>query len=134
MRPQGVKRVLGVACAIGGLWAFYVVLTGYGFYDSVSRTRTIATRVEINLFLVALERYRTDVANFPAQAQGLRALRADPGVPGWNGPYLLREIPLDPWGVPYRYALEKGHPIISSLGAGTAKGEKAIWSEGAAQN
>jgi general secretion pathway protein G len=86
--------------------------------------------MQIAAFMAALDAYKADVEDLPTETQGLPALWANPGIHGWNGPYLRLEIPLDPWGVPYRYVLANGHPIISSLDGGTARSERAIWSEG----
>ncbi|RZT31267.1 type II secretion system major pseudopilin GspG [Cupriavidus agavae] len=55
----------------------------------------------------ALDRYRLDMGAYPATEQGLDALTAQPADAGqrWQGPYLTRAIPADPWGQPYRYAV-----------------------------
>jgi general secretion pathway protein G len=51
----------------------------------------------------ALEAYRADNGRFPAELQDL--LLKPPGAELWKGPYLLlAEMPIDPWGNPYRYA------------------------------
>jgi general secretion pathway protein G len=51
----------------------------------------------------------------------LQALRTAPqGVNNWQGPYLERELPLDPWSRPYiyHYPSEQGdEPEIISYGA-----------------
>lgn len=44
-----------------------------------------------------------DTGDFPSQSQGLAALRSDPGTDNWDGPYLKKKIPLDPWGNDYHY-------------------------------
>ena len=55
---------------------------------------------------MALKLYELDNGNFPTTEQGLDALITAPSsapVPtNWNGPY-LENIPLDPWGNPYKY-------------------------------
>jgi len=54
---------------------------------------------------LALTPYRLDVGNYPSTEEGLKALVTPPAgkESRWKGPY-LEEIPLDPWGNPYRYA------------------------------
>jgi general secretion pathway protein G len=74
-------------------------------------------KMQIVSFMAVLETYRSDVRSFPTEEQGLEALWTDPGVRGWNGPYLSRDVPLDPWGVPYRYSLTGGRPSVSSIGS-----------------
>jgi general secretion pathway protein G len=38
--------------------------------------------------------------------------------PKWNGPYLKKDVPLDPWGKPYLYTFpgKKGDFDLVSLG------------------
>ena len=67
-------------------------------------------------FNVALEAYVADCWQPPTKAQGLKALLADPGVPGWKGPYLDALAP-DPWGTPFHYDTDAGgNPIVTSAG------------------
>ncbi len=73
----------------------------------------------------ALEIYKLDVGRFPNTEEGLAALLTKPGTAnGWSGPYLKGELPLDPWGKPYRYASPgaNGGIDILSLGADGATG------------
>ncbi len=56
----------------------------------------------LDVLATALGRYRFHVGRFPSTEQGLRALNADPGEPGWDGPYLV-QLMEDPWGRPYFY-------------------------------
>ena len=63
-----------------------------------------------------------------APEQGLEALRTKPAnVNQWDGPYLKKEIPLDPWGHPYLYRFPGEHgdePDLISYGAdGQAGGD-----------
>jgi general secretion pathway protein G len=71
--------------------------------------------------MIALTTYKQDVGAFPSTGQGLRALRIMPdGVSHWQGPYLQKDVPWDPWGHPfvYKYPGEHGDtPDIVSLGA-----------------
>jgi general secretion pathway protein G len=97
-----------------------------GYVHSYSHARAVAARDQIDNFLTALDAYRSDTGHFPSESQGLAALRTNPGEPEWDGPYMLKDIPSDPWGVPYRYTLVDGRPLIVSLGGGTEKGERAI--------
>jgi general secretion pathway protein G len=73
-----------------------------------------ASRVQIANFQTALGAYRLDVGDYPSTAEGLQALRVNPGHPGWNGPYMPQDIPRDPWGVPYGYVYVSGKPEIAS--------------------
>jgi len=83
-----------------------------------------AASAQIKALKTPLNAYRLDQGNFPSTQQGLQALRTQPSdlaVPEkWNGPYLETEIPLDPWGNPYRYEFpgkhEANQPDIWSYG------------------
>ena len=59
---------------------------------------------QLDAFATALGEYRSDTGHYPTTAQGLSALRVAPvGEAAWRGPYLQREIPLDPWAYPFVY-------------------------------
>ena len=84
--------------------------------SSRSDYRRVAAKAQIANFLAALEIYREDVGEYPKDTEGLEALRVNPGVSGWNGPYMLKDIPSDPWGMRYRYRQrDTGRPEIVSL-------------------
>jgi len=53
----------------------------------------------------ALTQYRLDTGSYPTADQGLESLvKAPQGVgPNWQGPYLAKDVPADPWGHPYLY-------------------------------
>lgn len=63
-----------------------------------------SAKAQIELFGTALDAFRLDTGRYPTTEEGLKALREKPsGVEKWNGPYLPKEIPDDPWGKPYIY-------------------------------
>ena len=76
-------------------------------FRNVGDAKVSAAKAQIELFALALDAYRLDNDFYPSTAQGLSALRARPvGEPearNWRGPYLRKEIPLDPWGRPFIY-------------------------------
>ena len=74
--------------------------------------------------------YVGDVGGLPAAGQGLAALLSDPGVAGWNGPYVTNAFSGDPtgyrkdaWGTNYIYNPAAG--TITSLGSDAASGGTA---------
>ncbi len=77
-------------------------------FRNLSDAKTSAAQSQIEIFDLALNSYRLDNGDYPTQAQGLAALRVAPtgsdAPPNWRGPYLTREVPLDPWRRPYVYA------------------------------
>lgn len=95
-------------------------LVGPRMFGKVGKSRQNAAKAQIALFETALDTYRLDTSKYPTTDEGLQALRVKPsGVERWDGPYLPKNVPLDPWGHPYQYRSpgEHGDYDIVSLGA-----------------
>jgi general secretion pathway protein G len=73
----------------------------------LSEAKSTTARTQIELLSVALDGYRLDNGSYPTTDQGLAALREKPTrspIPSnWRGPYLRKDVPLDPWGRAYLY-------------------------------
>jgi general secretion pathway protein G len=97
------------------------------FIRQEEKAKLKTTRAQIELFGTALDTFRLDVGRYPTTDEGLQALRQKPGgLERWDGPYLKKELPLDPWTKPYVYRSpgENGPYEIVSYGAdGTPGGE-----------
>ncbi len=82
-------------------------LVGPMVFGNVADAKVQGARTQIELFGLALDAYRLDNDRYPTTEQGLAALRtapvADPTPRRWRGPYLRKEVPLDPWGRAYVY-------------------------------
>lgn len=93
-------------------------------YLSSSRTKTAG--LQLQNFKQALDLYYLDIGRYPSTAEGLTALVQQPAaVDKWSGPYLkVSDLPMDPWGAPYRYRSpgEHGAYDILSLGADGREG------------
>lgn len=90
-----------VVVAIIGLLAAYV---GPKYFGQIGKSEQALVKAQIDSFHKALASYRLDVGNFPSTQEGLAALTAKPASASkWNGPYLSRAVPADPWGRPYVY-------------------------------
>ena len=113
-----------VVMVIIGLLAALVVPTYMG---RERKARSQAARAQIELLGTALDTFRLDVGRYPTTQEGLEALRTQPsGLERWDGPYLKKEVPTDPWGKPYVYRSpgEHGPYDLLSYGAdGTPGGE-----------
>lgn len=73
----------------------------------VSRTsdaKIAAAKSDIATLTSLLQQYRVDNDKYPTTEEGLQALRVQPSdAPSWKGPYLTKDLPVDPWGNPYVY-------------------------------
>lgn len=103
-------------------------LVGPRLFSKVGSSKQKTAKTQISLFETALDAYRLDVGRYPTTDEGLQALREAPGgVKNWDGPYLPKDIPLDPWGSSYEYASPSEHgdfEIISNGADGAPGGEK----------
>ena len=97
-----------------------VGLVGPRLFGRVGQSKQAAARAQIELLGAGLDQYRLDVGAYPDGNVGLDALQRNPNVNNWNGPYLKKSVPKDPWGNPYRYRCCPGQ-----------FGEYDLWSEGA---
>ena len=85
-------------------------LVGPRMFGKVGKSKQKGAKMQISLFETALDTYRLDMGSYPDTDQGLPALREEPaGGKNWDGPYLPKEIPLDPWGNPYIYICPGEH-------------------------
>jgi general secretion pathway protein G len=102
-------------------------LVGPRMFGKTEKAQQRAAKSQITLFETAIDTYRLDVGRFPTTEQGLQALRVAPdGATRWDGPYLPKEIPLDPWGNPYAYKSPGDHgdyDIVSYGADGMPGGE-----------
>lgn len=74
------------------------------FIRQEEKAKVKAARAQIEMFGTALDTFRLDVGRYPNSQEGLDALRQRPsGLDRWDGPYLRKDIPHDPWGKPYTY-------------------------------
>jgi general secretion pathway protein G len=73
--------------------------------------RMAAAIADVSAFSSALQMYKADTGMYPTSDQGLNALINNPGVPGWNKPYLdnMSVMKNDPWGHPYIYKYPSDH-------------------------
>jgi len=106
-----------VVIVIIGLLAAYV---GPKYFSQLGKSEVTVAKAQIEAFDKSLDTYRLDVGRYPTAEEGLGALMTAPPSAGakWNGPYLKKGVPLDPWGQPYQYRAPggKGEYEIVSLG------------------
>jgi general secretion pathway protein G len=89
------------------------------FFGKLGASKQKTAKAQIELFGSALDSFRLDVGRYPTTEEGLNALREKPSsVEKWQGPYLPKAIPKDPWGRDYVYKCpgEHGEYDIISYG------------------
>lgn len=90
-----------VVMVILGLLAGYV---GPKYFSQVGKSEVKVARAQIDAFDKALDQYRLDTGHYPSTAQGMNALSTKPANEAkWDGPYLKKAVPPDPWGNAYQY-------------------------------
>ena len=109
-RPAQAGVTLIELMVVVTIIALFVALVGPALFKNVGKGRITAAKSQIESFGTALGTYKLDVGTFPTTEQGLQALRVKPSdVQNWNGPYLPKDVPLDPWGHEYFYQCPGSH-------------------------
>ena len=114
-------EILVVITIIGLLAA----LVGPRLWKRISGAKQTSAKAQIELFGTALDAFRLDTGRYPTTEEGFKSLREKPsGLDMWQGPYLPKEIPNDPWGKPYAYKCpgDHGDYDIISYGADFVEG------------
>lgn len=108
----------------------FVALVAPSMFKNADKARVTAARNQMENFMTALGSYKLDTGAFPTTEQGLLALRVKPqDVTQWNGPYMPKDIPNDPWGHPYVYKYPGDHgdePDIVCMGADGQPGGEGL--------
>lgn len=120
--PNGFSLVeLMVVIFIIGLLATVVLIN---VLPSQDKAMVVKARSDIATLSQAMEMYRLDMASYPGQGEGLSALRTPPANLAMPQNYrsggYVKDLPTDPWGRPYQYAVPGRNGAafdIYSLGA-----------------
>jgi len=117
MRHSGFTLIeLLVVVLIIGLLAGF---TAPRYFGQVAKSEVNVARAQLDALAKALDQYRLDTGSYPSSEAGLQALVARPADQArWNGPYLRKDVPLDPWGRPFIYRIpgERGEYELVSYG------------------
>ena len=100
-----------VVMAIIGMLA---VIVAPNIFNQQAGAQIDAALSQISSLEAALDTYRLDVGEYPDSLEGLRENIS--GRAAWNGPYLRRDVPLDPWGNEYVYDSNGREFTLSSYG------------------
>jgi general secretion pathway protein G len=105
-----------VVMVIIGLLAGYV---GPKYFAQIGKSEVKTARAQIDALEKALDQYRLDTGRYPGTELGLNALVVRPaGESKWQGPYLKKAVPLDPWGHAYVYKCPGEHGEFDLLSLG----------------
>lgn len=112
-----------------GIILILTASVGFMAFRYLEKAKNVSARSQIETFSLALDAYYLDCGRYPTAEQGLGVLwerpSTEPIPAGWNGPYLSKKVPLDPWGAAYEYIVpgQNGLPFgIRSLGADGREG------------
>ncbi|MDP5213565.1 type II secretion system major pseudopilin GspG [Pseudoalteromonas tunicata] len=97
MRGFSLMELLIVLMILGLLGS----LVAPKLFSKVGSSKKKTAVAQMQMFETAIDTYRLDLGTVPNKLEDLRRSEA----PGWDGPYLPKDIPLDPWGKPYIYTV-----------------------------
>ncbi|XOV79225.1 MAG: type II secretion system major pseudopilin GspG [Aestuariibacter sp.] len=99
-------------------------------FRNLGKSKQSTAKAQMQMFETSLDTYFLDVGAYPSSLNELRSSN----VQGWDGPYLKKDVPLDPWGNEYLISVpgENGQPYtLRSLGkdgqnGGTGENEDIV--------
>ncbi|MCK5525128.1 MAG: type II secretion system major pseudopilin GspG [Thiomargarita sp.] len=86
-----VMVILGMLAAI----------VGPALWNKLAGAQRDTAKTQISNIEVALDSYRLDTFKYPNSLEAL--VKNASNNPKWNGPYLKKGVPKDPWGNDYQY-------------------------------
>ncbi len=105
-----------VVMVILGLLAGYV---GPKYFAQIGKSEVKVARAQIDALDKSLDQFRLDNGHYPSLEDGLIALVTRPASEArWDGPYLKKSVPQDPWGHPYIYRIPGEHGEYELLSYG----------------
>jgi general secretion pathway protein G len=78
-------------------------------FPKLGKGKQAAAKAQIGLLEQTLDQFRLDCGRYPTTQEGMGALMINPGIENWDGPYLKKDVPHDPWGKPYNYTSPGTH-------------------------
>lgn len=70
-------------------------------FGRIGTSKQATAKAQMQMFETAMDTYLLDVGEYPKDLNELRAST----VSGWQGPYIRKELPLDPWNNPYHLSV-----------------------------
>lgn len=110
---KAIREIVGflakVAALFLGICVVFAFLAWEAMGPSPAKMKADAARTQISLLKMGVSNYHDTVGSYPPSLQSLRVAPSDLPAEKWKGPYLDREISLDPWGHPYQYSRPGNH-------------------------
>ncbi|MBT3297055.1 MAG: hypothetical protein HN919_14425 [Verrucomicrobia bacterium] len=110
-KPSTLFIALAVLAVVGGLLLVRVAAPR----KTHRRTRSLVALEAVDTLATATSIFEEECGRVPTDAEGFIVLISNPGIPGWDGPY-INLIKPDPWEEPYRYSASNGVARIASCG------------------
>jgi general secretion pathway protein G len=108
-RTPGAGFTLVEMLVVMVIISLIAALVGPRLFPKLGKGKQSAARAQIELLGQALDHFRLDTGRYPTTQEGLHALLVNPGLEKWDGPYLKKEVPVDPWGKSYHYENPGSH-------------------------
>jgi len=67
-------------------------------FSKIGSSKQSTAKAQMQFFETALDTYYLDVGQYPSDLQSLKNSNEN----GWDGPYIKKDVPLDPWGNAYQ--------------------------------
>ena len=96
-------------------------LVAPAMFSKVDSTKVKSAQIQLEMLRTSMEAFRLDLGDYP---ETLEQLRVSSGA-GWDGPYLPKSVPKDPWGNDYHYQVpgDNGQAfVLKSFGKDGAEG------------
>jgi general secretion pathway protein G len=99
--------------------AMFLTLVGSRVFRNVEKSKQVVAKNQIHEFETVLDMFRLDVGRYPSTQEGLQALQVRPsGLDNWDGPYMKKDVPLDPWNHAYVYRCPGQHGDFDLIALG----------------
>ena len=108
-RPGWYQSCLLPALITLGILGLMVFLSLAAMLQVPPRAKLNSAKTEVDLVVDAVKGYQEEVGSYPPDPNALRLAPAGAPPGKWNGPYLNKDLPLDPWGHPYQYSCPGKH-------------------------
>lgn len=74
-------------------------LVAPAMFSKVGSSKQKTALAQMQMLQTSLDTYRLDIGDYPTSLSELRKSEKT----GWDGPYIPKDVPNDPWGNPYAY-------------------------------